>query len=347
MHNSEDNKRIRIDEKKLSIQLAGSDLEPHVQALYEAANTHAIKHGEIPHWTDAVAAMPELPFTHIDTEHERGVAMLSATDTIAIQNNTQVFPAEETNERALLEKCLRALMPWRKGPYQFGHIHIDTEWHSDWKWNRVLPHISSLKNKCVLDVGCGSGYHLWRMRGAGASTVLGIDPVPLFNLQFQAVQRYIKDDAVSILPITMDVMPENMQCFDTVFSMGILYHRRCPEQHLFELSQALKPGGELVIESLITPGEAEDELSLDGRYARMRNIWRLPSGPMLCRWIHDAGFENVRCVSVDITSVLEQRTTDWMQHESLTEALDPENRSLTVEGHPRPRRAVVIGQKPG
>ena len=45
---------------------------------------------------------------------------------------------------------------------------IDTEWRSDWKWERVLPHLQSLQNRLILDVGCGNGYHCWRMLGAGA-----------------------------------------------------------------------------------------------------------------------------------------------------------------------------------
>jgi tRNA (mo5U34)-methyltransferase len=31
------------------------------------------------------------------------------------------------------------------------------------------------------------------MRGAGAAEVVGIDPTPLFVLQFAALQRYIRD----------------------------------------------------------------------------------------------------------------------------------------------------------
>ncbi len=346
MNPEEDGKHVRVDATELADKLKGTALSKFAHALADAALVNAIKHGELPKWTAAVSALPDLPISHIDTEHERGIAMLTDADVKSIENNAQAFPAEEHAARQTLEKALKDLMPWRKGPFQFAHIHIDTEWHSDWKWNRVLPHISPLQGRCVLDVGCGSGYHLWRMRGAGATNVLGIDPVPLFNMQFAAVQRYINDDAVNMLPITMAALPQKMRVFDSVFSMGILYHRQSPQGHLQELKEALRAGGELVLESLVTTGEGSEELVLDGRYARMRNIWRLPTATLLCQWIQDAGFDNVRCVSVDITSVLEQRSTDWMQHESLFEALDSTNKSLTIEGHPRPRRAIVIAQKP-
>ena len=78
----------------------------------------------------------------------------------------------------------------------------------------------------------------------------------------------------------------------------------------------------------------------------MRNINILPSVARIARWLDDAGFVGVRCVSVDITSVLEQRTTEWMQQESLLNALDADNKSLTIEGLPRPRRAILLAQAP-
>lgn len=45
---------------------------------------------------------------------------------------------------------------------------------------RVLPHLAPLQNRFVLDVGCGSGYHMWRMVGRKAKMVVGIDPTELF-----------------------------------------------------------------------------------------------------------------------------------------------------------------------
>ena len=73
----------------------------------------------------------------------------------------------DKGRRQQLQATLMALHPWRKGPYKLFGMHIDTEWRSDWKWDRLLPYIAPLKNRLVLDVGCGNGYH-WRMLGAGA-----------------------------------------------------------------------------------------------------------------------------------------------------------------------------------
>ena len=134
-----------------------------------------------------------------------------------------------------IEKMLRTLMPWRKGPFSLYGIDIDTEWHSDWKWDRVLPHISPLAGRTILDVGCGSGYHLWRMIGAGAHLAVGIDPMQLFLCQFEAVRKLLGgDQRAHLLPLGIEQLPE-LAAFDTVFSMGVLYHRRSPLDHLYQL----------------------------------------------------------------------------------------------------------------
>ena len=122
-------------------------------------------------------------------------------------------------------------MPWRKGPFQFGSLVIDAEWRSDWKWNRIAPFLT-LEGQRVLDVGSGSGYHLWRIYGAGAREVLGIEPSMLFNCQFAAVRALLGDHPVASLPLTLDAFDPGQLRFDTVLSMGVLYHRKDPIGHL-------------------------------------------------------------------------------------------------------------------
>jgi len=136
-----------------------------------------------------------------------------------------------------------------------------------------------------------------------------------------------------------------MQVFDTVFSMGVLYHRREPSHHLEELQRALRPNGELVLETLVVPGDGIECLIPEGRYANMRNIYKLPTVSRLEQWVAGAGFDAVRTVSVEQTSRSEQRSTAWMTSHSLNEALDKESSLLTIEGHPRPVRAVVLATK--
>lgn len=245
-----------------------------------------------------------------------------------------------------IEKLLRNLMPWRKGPYFLYGTHINTEWRSDWKWERVLPHISSLAGRTVLDVGCGSGYHMWRMIGAGAHLVVGIDPMQLFLVQFEAIRKLLNDDRrAHMLPLGIEQLPV-LQAFDTVFSMGVLYHRRSPLDHLLQLKNQLVSGGELVLETLVIEGDVNQVLVPGERYAQMRNVFFIPSAEALKSWLEKSGFVDVRIVDFALTTTEEQRRTDWMTSESLAEFLDPDDPSKTVEGYPAPLRAVLVATKP-
>ncbi len=245
-----------------------------------------------------------------------------------------------------IEKLLRNLMPWRKGPYSLYGTEINTEWRSDWKWERVLPHISSLAGRTVLDVGCGSGYHMWRMLGAGAHFVVGIDPMQLFLCQFEAVRKLLNDDRrAHLLPVGIEQLPA-LQAFDTVFSMGVLYHRRSPLDHLLQLRNQLMSGGELVLETLVIEGDVNQVLVPGERYAQMRNVFFIPSAEALKSWLEKSGFVDVRIVDYALTTTDEQRRTDWMTSESLAEFLDPNDSRKTVEGYPAPLRAVLVATRP-
>src|SRR5699024_5046582 len=191
-----------------------------------------------------------------------------------------------------------------------------------------------LSGKTVLDVGCGSGYHMWRMLGAGAQLVVGIDPTTLFLCQFLAVSKLLGyPTAIHFLPLGIEQLAASA-AFDTVFSMGVLYHRRSPLDHLLQLKQQLKAGGELVLETLIIEGDEQQVLLPQQRYAKMKNVYFIPSAAALQLWLQKCGFTNIRLVDKCLTSVAEQRRTAWMTNESLAEFLAPNDTSLTVEGYP-------------
>ena len=256
----------------------------------------------------------------------------------------QSSDCDETT-RVEIRSVLQELNPWRKGPYFVHDIHIDTEWRSDWKWDRVLPHLAPLKDRLILDVGCGNGYHCWRMLGAGAKRVIGIDPSPRFIVQFHMIKHFAGADyPIDVLPVGIEDVPEKLQAFDTVFSMGVFYHRRSPMDHLLELKNTLRPGGQLVLETLVIEGKLGDVLVPEDRYGKMNNVWFLPSCDTMLSWLRKMGFNNPRVVDVCPTTTEEQRATEWMRFHSLPEFLHPEIPSLTAEGHPAPIRAVFVAE---
>jgi tRNA (mo5U34)-methyltransferase len=288
-------------------------------------------HGKMAGWLSALQSLPEM-----------------RPSRIALQDNVTIGSSADLGEidREELIAQLQAFHPWRKGPYNFFGVEIDTEWRSDWKWERVLPHIQPLAGRRILDVGCGNGYHGWRMRGAGADFVLGIDPFPVSVLQFQVMQRYLRDPQHHVIPIGIEDLPPDLACFDSVFSMGVLYHRRSPLDHLLELKGCLRPGGELILETLIVEGDQETIFMPPGRYAKMRNVWFLPSIAAMTLWLERCGFTEIACVDTNRTSREEQRTTRWMNFESLADFLDPDDAERTIEGHPAPLRAIFTARRP-
>jgi tRNA (mo5U34)-methyltransferase len=290
------------------------------------------RYGDLPRWQAAVNALPQV--------HPAAIDMY--TGCIRIGEASEVDAATQEH----IADCLRQLHPWRKGPYEVFGIHIDTEWRSDWKWDRLKDHIQPLAGRRVLDVGCGNGYHCWRMYAAGAAQVIGIDPTPLFIMQFQALKHFIGAAPVHVLPLGIDDVPQQLAAFDTVFSMGVLYHRRSPLDHLLQLRDCLKPGGELVLETLVIEGDENALLMPEDRYARMGNVWFIPSIAMLEKWLRRCKLANITLVDVTTTSLEEQRSTDWMTFQSLKDFLDPHDPSKSIEGYPAPRRAIFTANKP-
>ncbi len=285
-------------------------------------------HGDFKKWSQAIDLLPEISSINVEF----------STPSVSITGTC-------TNPEKI-RQSLSLLKPWRKGPFKVHDVFIDTEWHSDYKWERVLPHLAPLIGRKILDVGCGNGYHIWRMLDQSPKSVLGIDPSVLFNIQFQVIQHYIADDRAHMLPITLEDVPMNMQWFDTVFSMGVLYHRRSPFDHLLHLKSLLKKEGELCLETLVIEGGAGQVLVPELRYARMNNVWFLPSCDELVHWLKRCGFINVRVVDVNQTGIDEQRTTEWMPFESLADCLDENDVNKTVEGYPAPLRAIILANKP-
>ena len=317
-----------MNEATLFGYLRSHGLNYWAQQLESASPDWLVKHGDYARWSAALEALPEI-------NNPRGV-----------YDNAAITVDGDCAEPVGLRRALQALIPWRKGTYQIADVFIDCEWRSDFKWDRVLPNLAPLNDRRILDIGCGNGYHCWRMLAQSPELVLGIEPSVLFNLQFQALQKYLQHTQIHLLPIGVEDIPQDLNWFDSVFSMGVLYHRRSPLDHLYQLKSFLVSGGELCLETLVIEGAAGRVLVPQDRYARMRNVWFIPSSAELVTWLQRCGFTNVRLVDEAVTAITEQRVTEWMQFESLQQSLHPDDSTLTIEGLPSPRRAVLLANKP-
>lgn len=320
-----------IDFRPFYQQIATTNLSDWLETLpRQLKEWETQTHGDYAKWSKIVDFLPDLHADEIDLKS-------------AVKSD-RTFPLSEGEKQRIIHH-LKQLMPWRKGPYHLFGIHVDCEWRSDFKWERVLPHLAPLQGRTILDVGCGSGYHMWRMVGEGAKMVVGIDPTELFLCQFEAVRKLLNNDRrANLIPLGIEQM-QPLAAFDTVFSMGVLYHRKSPLDHLSQLKNQLVKGGELVLETLVVDGDVNTVLVPADRYAKMKNVYFIPSVAALINWLEKVGFTNVRCVDVATTTLEEQRKTDWLENESLIDFLDPNDHSKTIEGYQAPKRAVILANK--
>jgi len=299
------------------------------KCLETSNQAYQVNNGNIPKWSQAIDTIDVLP---------KGKVALK---------QPYISIHQDGIDSELLMEALRKLIPWRKGPFMFNELSLESEWNGDMKWQRITKYIKPLKNKRVLDVGAGNGYFTLRMAMEGSKRALGIEPFLLFNYQFRAIKSMIKSPlSALLLPVKLEDMPKK-PIFDTVFSMGVLYHQRDHMAHLSQLQEMMATDAELVIETLVVEGPEDYILVPKGRYAQMRNVYSIPSIKTLKSWLNDANFNNARVVDVSKTTTEEQRKTPWIGENgaSLEDFLDPLDDSLTIEGYPAPTRIIVVCER--
>jgi len=248
-------------------------------------------------------------------------------------------------DQAHVLSTLKGFMPWRKGPFNVFGIEIDAEWRSQRKWQRLLPVLPDLTNQVVADIGCNNGYYMFRMVPHQPRLVLGFEPLLHHHFTFKTLNGLAGcTNLVSeLLGVEQLGLFENF--FDTVFLMGILYHRISPIEVLKDTFKSLKPGGTLIVESQAIPSDQPVALFPETTYAKAPGTWFVPTGPCLVNWLKRAGFSNVELFCQHPMDESEQRRTEWMTFESYRDFLDPTDPSRTIEGHPAPWRVFVKAVK--
>ncbi len=322
---------MMIDEKRITDFLENRSLEKLIAPFKQSVSEQRLS-ANFAKFSEIVSELPNVKTTALRFDLPK----------VKIGEKDELTENDAQKTRAQLKK----LMPWRKGPFEIFGITIDSEWRSDMKWARFENEISPLEGRKILDIGCGNGYYLLRMSGAKAEFALGVEPYLLSFAQFTALAKFIPELNAEILPFGIEKLPDNLRFFDTVFSMGVFYHRRSPFDHLIKLRELARSGGEIVLETLVINGKNGEVLVPKNRYAKMRNVWFIPSALTLESWLERAKFKNVRLINVTKTTAEEQRKTEWMEYESLEDFLDPTDGGKTIEGYPAPQRAIFIAEAP-
>jgi len=238
-----------------------------------------------------------------------------------------------------LEVLARMLMPWRKGPFELFDIHIDAEWQSNIKYNLLRKHFN-LKERRVADIGCNNGYYMFRMLEDEPKLLVGFDPSPLYKTQFDFINHFVKSKIIYEL-LGVEHAEFYEQKFDTIFCLGVLYHRSDPILMLKQLYRSLDAKGEVILDTFYIDGDEEMALCPESSYSKIPNIYFVPTIKALKHWCLRAGFESFEVLETSKTQAQEQRKTSWIEGQSLEDFLDPNDESKTVEGYPAPQRVYV------
>ena len=233
----------------------------------------------------------------------------------------------------------KLMMPWRKGPFELMGTFIDSEWKSNIKYNLLRKHFN-LKDKRVADIGCNNGYYLFRMQEDHPKSLVGFDPSPLYKTQFDFINHFVKSEIVYEL-LGVEHLEFYEEKFDTIFCLGVLYHRSDPVAMLKSLYKGLDKKGEVILDTFYIEGEEEICLCPESSYSKIPNIYFVPTIKALKHWCMRAGFSGFEVLETAKTQASEQRKTEWIEGQSLEDFLDPEDSSKTVEGYPAPARVYV------
>ncbi len=285
-----------------------------------------LKHKNVVHIIDEINTIDDID------------ANITIDDIVTIE-----IPNITTELKQKIEKVAIMLKPWRKGPFKIDNLFIDSEWQSFIKYNLLKPHFD-IKDKIVGDIGCNNGYYLFRMLEEKPKKLIGFDPSNLFFTQFSFINHFVKSEIVyEMLGVEHVGMYEHK--FDTLFCLGVLYHRSDPISTLKSLYQGLNSGGELILDTFIIDGEDDIALTPLERYSKIPNIYFIPTVNALKNWCYRAGFKSIELLEIKTTDLKEQRKTQWIDSQSLEDFLDPNDSNLTVEGYPAPKRAYIRAKK--
>lgn len=244
-----------------------------------------------------------------------------------------------------LEAICQQLLSWRTGPYQLGDLLLDTEWRSYKKWERIAPLLPPLEGKRVVDVGCSNGYFIHKLSTLAPSLIVGCDPIERCWLQFALLQGMLRTPNVAFLPIGLLDLSAFPSFFDLVLCMGVIYHQRDQALAVRRIFEATRPGGYAILESLVVNQEHALTITPPDRYAKMRNAWTIPSPTSLRTLFEQTGFTKITVHFFGPLTTDEQRSTPFAPYESLRDFLDPDDPTRTVEGHPAPHTALVMGRR--
>jgi len=127
--------------------------------------------------------------------------------------------------------------------YAGGTINTELATALDFLTFTVPGFLDLIKDKTVLDFGCGWGWQALAMAQKGAKSVVGIDIQDLRGARERA-QQYRCADKVRFVS---QLEPEMLGSFDLVISCSSFEHFADPEASLRQMTNAARAGGQVIV----------------------------------------------------------------------------------------------------
>ena len=111
------------------------------------------------------------------------------------------------------------------------------------EWHVLKEMIPELRNKVVLDLGCGFGWHCRYAREQQASSVIGVD---ISEKMLQKAREMTDDSAISYIQMPIEDIDFSDSQFDVVISSLAFHYVKSFEAICKKVYHCLKPGGSFV-----------------------------------------------------------------------------------------------------
>ncbi|MDF2679443.1 MAG: SAM-dependent methyltransferase [Brevibacillus sp.] len=123
---------------------------------------------------------------------------------------------------------------YQQMPRSIKGLEAAGEWHV---FKALLP---DLRNKHVLDLGCGYGWHCRYAREQQASSVVGVD---LSEKMLQKAREQTHDPAISYIQMPVEDIAFSNEPFDVVISSLAFHYVESFGELCKKIYECLKPGG--------------------------------------------------------------------------------------------------------
>lgn len=136
------------------------------------------------------------------------------------------------------------------------------------EWHILKEMLPELRNKNVLDLGCGFGWHCRYAREQQASSVIGVD---LSENMLRKAREMTDDPAITYLKASIEDMNFTASQFDVVLSSLALHYIQSYEEICRKVYHCLTPGGTFLfsVEHPVFTSRNEQDWVYDDRGNRL------------------------------------------------------------------------------